>query len=169
MKRVNWCFAGAMVWASLTAGAVQARIFDFSFSDSTDSGSGQFITTGSGPNYLVTNVTGVVDGDAITGISTYAFADNLLTFPPGEPADIGGIAFATAVDTYNIYSYTGGPWLIKYSVDPIGSDPNNGSPLSSFSVTAVPESSTWAMLLLGFAGPGYAGYRKSRKAITGAA
>jgi hypothetical protein len=30
--------------------------------------------------------------------------------------------------------------------------------------TAVPEPSTWAMMLLGFAGLGFAGYRRSRKA-----
>ena len=37
-------------------------------------------------------------------------------------------------------------------------------------VTAtVPESSTWAMMLLGFAGLGFAGYRKSRKAAALAA
>ncbi len=29
---------------------------------------------------------------------------------------------------------------------------------------AVPEPSTWAMTLLGFAGLGYAGYRKARQA-----
>ena len=32
------------------------------------------------------------------------------------------------------------------------------------SITAVPEPSTWAMMLLGFAGLGYAGWRGSRKA-----
>jgi hypothetical protein len=31
-----------------------------------------------------------------------------------------------------------------------------------FSVTAVPELSTWAMLILGFAGVGFMGYRRSR-------
>ena len=37
-------------------------------------------------------------------------------------------------------------------------------------VTAtVPEPSTWAMMLLGFAGLGFAGYRKSRKAAALAA
>ena len=35
---------------------------------------------------------------------------------------------------------------------------------NAFSVTAVPEPSTWAMLLVGFAGLGLAGYRQRRKA-----
>jgi hypothetical protein len=35
--------------------------------------------------------------------------------------------------------------------------------------SAVPEPSTWAMMLLGFAGLGYAGYRTSRKAVSIAA
>jgi PEP-CTERM motif len=33
------------------------------------------------------------------------------------------------------------------------------------SASVVPEPSTWAMLLLGFAGLGYAGYRRSRRAV----
>jgi len=32
--------------------------------------------------------------------------------------------------------------------------------------TAAPEPATWAMMLLGFAGLGYAGYRKSRKSVS---
>jgi hypothetical protein len=36
----------------------------------------------------------------------------------------------------------------------------------SFASLNVPETSTWAMLLLGFAGLGYAGYRKSRSTIS---
>jgi hypothetical protein len=32
----------------------------------------------------------------------------------------------------------------------------------------VPEPSTWAMMMLGFAGLGFAGYRKSRKAAIAA-
>ncbi len=35
----------------------------------------------------------------------------------------------------------------------------------SFRLTAVPEPSTWAMMLAGFAGLGFAGYRASRKAV----
>jgi hypothetical protein len=37
---------------------------------------------------------------------------------------------------------------------------------SMASITVVPELSTWAMILLGFAGLGFAGYRGSRKAVS---
>jgi hypothetical protein len=43
-------------------------------------------------------------------------------------------------------------------VDPIG--PPGGDPPGG--ATAVPEPSTWAMLLLGFAGLGYAGFRRRK-------
>ena len=48
-----------------------------------------------------------------------------------------------------------------------------GTGLSAFPpaihLVAVPEPSTWAMMLIGFAGLGFAGYRTSRKAVSIAA
>jgi hypothetical protein len=44
---------------------------------------------------------------------------------------------------------------------------SNGPPfalLDNVSVTGVPEPSTWAMMIIGFAGLAFAGYRKHRKA-----
>ena len=151
----------------LSCGAANATVFDFSFANGTDSGSGQFTATGTGPTYTVTGVTGMVDGLAITGLSAYGDADELLSYPPGEPADIGGIAFSTSADTYNVYAYTGGPWLIKASVDPVGLNPDNGTPLTSFTATAVPEPSTWAVMLFGFGGLGVAMRRRARAALAG--
>jgi hypothetical protein len=63
-----------------------ALIFDFSYTDGgTTFGSGQFFTNDAVSPYLITNITGTetylgVSG-IITGVSTYAAADNLLTFP----------------------------------------------------------------------------------------
>jgi hypothetical protein len=38
--------------------------------------------------------------------------------------------------------------------------------LQTTTSSSVPESSTWAMMLIGFAGLGFVGYRKSRKAVS---
>jgi hypothetical protein len=43
-------------------------------------------------------------------------------------------------------------------------DGGPGWVLYSPAETPVPESSTWAMMLVGFAGLGFAGYRRSRRA-----
>jgi hypothetical protein len=51
---------------------------------------------------------------------------------------------------------------------PFGLNRVNGSVdvAQSFASLDVPETSTWVMLLLGFAGLGYAGYRKSRPTVS---
>jgi PEP-CTERM motif len=40
---------------------------------------------------------------------------------------------------------------------------NNAFITASVQTAAIPEPSTWAMMLLGFAGLGYAGFRRTRK------
>lgn len=65
--------------------------------------------------------------------------------------------------------------------DRITGDDGNGTPITQFydthtnglfataGVAPVPEPSTWAMMLIGFAGIGYAGYRSARKRSVAAA
>ena len=43
-----------------------------------------------------------------------------------------------------------------------------GFGVGTFTLTAVPEASTWALMLIGFAGLGIAGYRASQKRIAAA-
>ena len=75
---------------------------------------------------------------------------------------IGGVAFSTPVvaQLYGTYDfaltsaqYVSGDGVVGYRQ----------------SVDTVPEPSTWAMMIVGFAGLGFAGYRSSRKAISRAA
>jgi PEP-CTERM motif len=54
-------------------------------------------------------------------------------------------------------------WL-RVGTDITGQGPFNAA--FSLSGSTVPEPSTWAMMLLGFAGLGFAGYRKSRSAVS---
>jgi hypothetical protein len=49
---------------------------------------------------------------------------------------------------------------------PVGPIGRPGGDVPPGGATAVPEPSTWAMLLAGFAGLGYAGLRRSRAAIS---
>jgi PEP-CTERM motif len=70
------------------------------------------------------------------------------TAPSGLGADSSG-----ASDTGSSYGSDDG----SVFTTPILSDPGG------FSLDAVPEPSTWAMMLIGFAGLGYAGWRGSRK------
>jgi hypothetical protein len=50
-----------------------------------------------------------------------------------------------------------------FPVDPIGTPGTPGGGDTPGGATTVPEPSTWAMLLLGFAGLGYAGFRRSKR------
>ncbi len=66
----------------------------------------------------------------------------------GAPAIVSAIAGAVGGNLNALY-FTAGP---------------NGESNGLFgSLTAVPEPSTWAMMLAGFAGLGFAGYRRARK------
>jgi hypothetical protein len=95
--------------------------FDFSFSGPSDSGSGAFITalTGTPGQYLITGMSGTVDGAAITSLFApgtfpvdFGGGDNLL-FDPGvvdsgnvDPSalDLAGVSFEVAGGTdYNLY------------------------------------------------------------------
>jgi hypothetical protein len=51
------------------------------------------------------------------------------------------------------------------SIDPtwLASNPGYTLEFSSNLTAAVPEPSAWAMMLLGFAGPGFAGWRRSER------
>ena len=100
-----------------------ADTFDFSYTGGGYSASGVFTTGNTGSPYTVTGITGWADGYAITGLSSYAGADQLLYEPPtgGYYADFGGISFAANGVDYNITSYpTGNSNLNISTLDPGG-------------------------------------------------
>lgn len=77
---------------------------------------------------------------------------------------------ATSADFYVIQPWDNPPGqtLAAQLIDDSGkyADYYNGQFVASnFSVSAVPELSTWAMMMLGFAGLGFVGYRASRKTV----
>jgi hypothetical protein len=178
----NLVLAAAAIAALATAGSASAAtyIFDFQNTDPTDAYgavevSGTF-TASSTLSSSITNITGNVSGapaplvdGAIAGLSGYAGADNTLYgvgANTGNQVSFGGVSFSVGGEDYNLYAYNGGAWLLASSVDSVGY-PQNGTP-GTFSVTAVPEPATWAMMLVGFGGLG-AAMRSRRKLVAATA
>jgi hypothetical protein len=126
--------------------------------------------------YDVTSISGTVVGSggaAISGLITNPnqpnpytggagpwIYDNVL-FPTLNPVvDNPGILFSAGAYEYNAYSV--GTTYYLSTNNPAGNY-NPGETFVSGSISAVPEPATWAMMLLGFAGLGFAGYRRTLK------
>jgi len=162
---------------ALLSGAAHAALFNFSYSfptsdilnfpSGTTSASGQITATDQGGGvFLATAIAGFWNGETITGIIAvggYQGINDNLIFPSSYPVlNFNGIAFSVSGPTneVNVYYYP----TLGYTED----FPSVGvSPV--FNLTAaVPEPSTWAMMILGFVGIGCIAYR-CRKAVTAAA
>jgi hypothetical protein len=163
--------------------SARAAIFEFSFTnEGTTFGSGDFTTSGAGSPFSITGVSGTVTymggiEQVITGVKLfdmYAGNDNLLNFPaapePTTPAFVtyGGVSFTTSADVYNI-GFADPIYNIEQQSTNPGGTINPGDifvPLTGFTVTAVsaiaavPEPSTWVMMILGFGALGFMGYRR---------
>jgi hypothetical protein len=152
--------------AALGVSSAHATLFDFSYSTVaggalTSSGSGEFDTTAVGSNFLITSATGTVDGQAITLIGVNGFAGNDNTiYTPGDFLSFQGVSFTTGLANYNIYG-DNGTFLLGNALCTVCSGGNETNiSLTITQVAAVPEPSTWAMMILGFAGIGFMAYRR---------
>jgi len=155
--------AAAVLAMALATGSASAKVWDFSYTGGGYTASGEFITGAAGSPYTITGIAGTADGYTITGLSGYAGSDQLLYFPPsgGYYADFGGISFqnANGVD-YNITNY---PTGVSNYINVSTLDPAGGGccvVAINMSVSAVPEVSTWVMMLAGFAALGFVGFRR---------
>jgi hypothetical protein len=110
---------------------------------------------------------------AVTGFSSYAGGDNFFFYPTQPYVDFGGISFTTASGgDFNLGLGGSGPFGYLFNaslLNPGGFAQANtlagSTSLSEFTVTAVPEPSTWAMMILGFAGVGYMTYRRRNHSV----
>jgi hypothetical protein len=173
--------------AVAAASEARASVYDFQFASPEGTASGQFVVDPTTDR--VTSISGSVsvNGLPIDPITTILadpsfpsplnnglfIYDN--TYYAGNPVfDIDGVLFATAgnpggswnlwgngANSYSLYEYVPN---VGYAVAATGTFAVS-SEVSSLTVAA-PEPSTWAMLLLGFAGLGFAGYRKAKTTRT---
>jgi hypothetical protein len=173
--------AAAVALGVVTASVpAMAEVYSWSYTleNGEGSGSGTFVA---GPATslptAITSATGTIWSDpdlggplVVTGLSSYAASDNLiyaLGFENGN-VSFAGISFALS-DGESINLSTdpsnapGHASILNSLTNPPGD--NSVTYFASYSINAVPEPSTWAMMGLGFAGLGLAGYRSSRRRL----
>jgi hypothetical protein len=110
----------------------------------------------------ITAITGTINGSWITGLNTFEGANNELFTNGYAFLSTSGLGFETAasqmINIFSFYSQGSPPSGNAYGE--ISSNPSAFG-VGTFTATAVPELSTWAMMLTGFAGLAYAGYRRA--------
>ncbi len=162
----------ALVGAALVlfspAAKAAVEVWDFSFFGAVDSGFGQLTTDDSlSPNFLITGITGFYDSNPITaliGPGGYLGNDNIL-FSGFPKLDFAGFSFSTASNNVNVYFNTNEGFGLAGNTYAIGF-PGGPDEAISFSISAVPEPATWALMLIGFAGIGFFAFHRAKKTAT---
>jgi hypothetical protein len=167
---------GLATAALVAAMPAQAATYAYSYTATSASApflaSGHFVVTGG----FVTSITGNVDGDAITSLQSTAgltpfnatqfySPDNYYYFNNkfynADPVfDDGGLLFYTASGKeYNFFSDGPGAYHFLASV-PFGAR-GIAESTGTLSITAVPEASTWILMIAGFGLVGVSARRRS--------
>ena len=161
-----------------TGSAANATVYHFTFDSPSESITGQ-LTVDTSDNE-VTNITGTLSGvinDTINGFIANPYFPNHVSLPgdafvydnvfyPDQDSlvDQYGFVFTTAGNPggyWNLWSDASGDYSL-YESNRAGDYPITISG-GNLDPTAVPEPSTWAMMLIGLAGIGFAAHRRSRK------
>ena len=186
MRAVGFLIAVGALSLQLTPAKASNVTFDWSYTDGgSNVGSGTLTAT---PDALtpgafdIQSIIGTANGYAIDSLSIYSSPDQLVYTGQSFVVDTRGIAFSGPANVaFNLeadLSDGGNPFGnfacgAQYCLVGPG-DPNNPNginqdtivPLTNVSITlasAVPEPSTWAMMILGFAGVGFMTYRRKSK------
>jgi len=161
-----------------TGSAANATVYHFTFDSPFESIIGQLTVDTS--NNQVTNITGTLSGivnDTINGFIATSSFPNAVSLPdgafmydnvfyPGQDSllDQYGIVFTTAGNPggyWNLWSDAPGNYLLDESN--LAGDYPIAISGGSVDPTAVPEPSTWVMMLVGLAALGSTAYRRRRK------
>lgn len=162
---------GAALAAAIAAPASAAQ-FTFDLATTTAifgspvSGSGIFttsdtpITIGGQTAFAVTSITGTFNGSTITGPTLATFGNYFTTGPTF--LDGSGVRFNTASTTNVGFFYDSN--ARSYRVNAINQGRSSLVSATSNAISAVPEPVTWAMMVVGFGGLGYAMRRREKGA-----
>jgi hypothetical protein len=94
------------------------------------------------------------------GANVYSYSGPLGVLNPADLTLIGSVVGTPVTQTVATSGLT---YIVVQAFTPLGGNPAADVAIATEVVTSgVPEPSTWAMMMLGFAGLGFAGYRKVR-------
>ena len=191
MKMRNLAAAVVMAGAAFGMTAAKASTFLLTFTQDGTPGNGccgpfdvsaTLQANADGGNYDITSITGTVTQNgtafAITGLMTppndpanfFAFDNVILANAGNAPysLDNGGIGFLAAgivnfypgepTTAFNVWGNGGTSGTLGTTASYDVNTQFNGT----YSISAVPEPSTWAMMLLGFFGVGFMAYRRKQ-------
>ena len=133
--------------------------FGFSTNPMTDGPGVEFILTVNGHSTLID----------FGPLSLTLTAQDAVTYPPGLfDGPIFSIVSGDHFNAITTWSVDGGPVSVsststQVSINLEGATFNAGGGVEITFAPDVPEPSTWAMLLIGFAAVGFAGYRRSHQ------
>lgn len=171
MRLLNFV-AGIIALIGATCSA-QASVYNFTFDSVNYDLVGQITTNGN----MITSITGEVTGllnASIAGLQdqpNFYFTNDNLFDPSGVPfVSNAGILFDAGGYFFNIYSVANGPTYDYYiATNQFGGDYdkdplfNPGTLIEHTNIAAVPELSTWIMMILGFAGISFIGSARAAK------
>jgi hypothetical protein len=179
-KKTTWLMAAALTAAGmlpLATVAANAETFDFTLTGpAADLGgftdpipSGTITASLVNGNLVATSIS--FDGSTFATTNFEGADDRLFPNTTGHAViDTTGISFEVAPnDDVNIFSFNApnGEVVTGNGYGELGSDVAFG--VGTFTLTAaVPEPSTWAMMLLGFCGLGFLAFRRKNNAMRSA-
>ena len=170
----------ALALAAMVAipSAASAAIYDFSFTPNTvffggaTTGSGTFttldtpMTVGGQTAFEIISISGTVNGFAITAPTNVATGyGNYFTTGPSF-LDGTGVTFKTTANGgQNTISFFNQSNNGIYRVNTLFNGSSEYVNASSSAIAAVPEPSTWAMMILGFLGLGFMACRRKAQGV----
>jgi hypothetical protein len=170
MKTAYWLGAVIAATSAVPASAAQFT-FDFATTSvifgSPVSGSGVFTTSdtpmtiGGQTAFAVTSIAGTFNGSPITGPTLSSFGNYFTTGPTF--VDGSGIRFNTSTTTNVTLFYDSN--ARSYRVNAINQGGSSLVRATSAAVGAVPEPTTWALMLVGFGAIGMAMRRRKVRAM----
>ena len=167
----------------LFGGSAHAKIVDFKYTATGGyfftSGSGSFTTSGSDGTFTLGSGLTNFSLSGVEGVDIYALFEGGYSGAIGDLSNFSatlsggaltGLSFTTV--SIPVSLYYGGSFVSNDDLSFSASGLSSGnltiaeyyrSLSGTLVAAAVPEPSTWAMMLLGFAGLGFAGYRQTKR------